>query len=255
MTTELVRQEHVRLHVEDDVAVLTIGSGRRRNALTSAGWRLLEQRTGDVASLPSVRAVLVRGEGGTFCAGSDMTEWADAGPDAVEESFARMEAAFRAIEQCPVPVVAEVRGVAAGAGCQLALACDLRLMADSARIGMPIARLGILPSPAFAARLINLAGPSLARRLLYTGRLLDAPAAVTAGLADEHVPDAELAERINGLLAEITSQPTAAVRAAKSAVTAATAALPQRPPGPVVSYQDFRRGVTDFLARIGTAAT
>jgi enoyl-CoA hydratase/carnithine racemase len=156
--------------------------------LTSAGWRLLEQRVADVASLPSVRAVLVRGEGGTFCAGSDMTEWADAGPDAVEESFARMEAAFRAIEQCPVPVVAEVRGVAAGAGCQLALACDLRLMADSARIGMPIARLGILPSPAFAARLINLAGPSLARRLLYTGRLLDAPAAAAAGLADEHQP-------------------------------------------------------------------
>lgn len=124
-----------------------------------------------------------------------MTDWVDADSAYVEKSFARMEEAFSAIEDCPVPVVAEIRGVAAGAGCQLALACDLRLMADSARIGMPIARLGILASPAFAARMVALTGPSVARELLYTGRLVDARTAVELGLADHQVPEAQLTDR------------------------------------------------------------
>lgn len=128
-----------------------------------------------------------------------MTDWVDADSAYVEKSFAHMEEAFSAIEDCPVPVVAEIRGVAAGAGCQLALACDLRLMADSARIGMPIARLGILASPAFAARMVALTGPSVARELLYTGRLVDARTAVELGLADHQVPEAQLTDRTGRL--------------------------------------------------------
>ncbi len=139
-----------------------------------------------------------------------MTDWVDADSGYVEESFAHMEAAFSAIEDCPVPVIAEIRGVAAGAGCQLALACDLRLMADSARIGMPIARLGILASPAFAARMVALAGPAVARELLYTGRLVDARTAVGLGLADDSVPEEHLAARTSGLAASIAEQPPAA---------------------------------------------
>lgn len=248
-----MREELVRLRVEANVAVLTVGTGRQYNALRHAGWRLLEERVHEVASMPSVRAAVIRGEGDSFCAGSDISDWAQTTPEEVEETFALMEAAFLAVEQCPVPVVAEIRGVAAGAGCQLALACDLRLMADSARIGMPIARLGILPSPAFAARLVNLAGPAVARKLLYTGGLLGAPAAVAAGLADEHVPDAELAQRTRDLVAEITRHPTVAVRAAKRAVAAATAQPSQQSLGPAVSFADFRAAVAAFLA--GTTAS
>lgn len=155
-----------------------------------------------------------------------MTDWVDADSGYVEESFAHMEAAFTAIEDCPVPVIAEIRGVAAGAGCQLALACDLRFMADSARIGMPIARLGILASPAFAARMVALAGPAAARELLYTGRLVDAPTAVDLGLADDSVPEEHLAARTSGLAAAVAEQPPEAIRAAKLAVAAALA--PQR---------------------------
>ncbi|HEX6443981.1 MAG TPA: enoyl-CoA hydratase/isomerase family protein [Streptosporangiales bacterium] len=245
----------VAVEIEGPVAEVVVGTGRRRNAMTGAGWDRLAVVLRNVAASSAVRAVVVRGAGETFCAGSDMTEWQDADLAQVERSFARMEAAFRAIEECPVPVVAEIRGAAAGAGCELALACDLRVMARSARIGMPIARLGILPSPAFASRLAAVAGPAVARELLYTGRLLDAPAAVSAGLANHAVPDAELTVYVAGLVAEITDQPPAAVRAAKAAVTAGTWRPSRVPTGPAVSPADFYAGISAFLSHRDKAAS
>lgn len=242
------------MEINGPVAEVVVGTGRRRNALTSAGWDRLAGLLRDVAASSAVRVVVIRGAGDTFCAGSDMTEWQHADLDAVERSFDRMEAAFRAIEECPVPVVAEIRGDAAGAGCQLALACDLRVMARSARIGMPIARLGILPSPAFASRLAAVAGPAVARELLYTGRLLDAREAVGARLANHAVPDPELTGYVTGLVTEIAGQPAAAVRSAKAAVTAGTW-QPPRPAGPAVSAPDFYAGVAAFLARHDKAAS
>lgn len=253
MTRDVAHEAGVRVEQDGAVAEITVGSGNRRNALTTESWRQLARCLDDIAEPGAVRAVVLRGAGDTFCAGSDLTEWRGADPAAVEESFAAMEAAFRAVERCPVPVVAEIRGVAAGAGCQLALACDLRVLADSARIGMPIARLGILASPAFAGRLVNLAGPALARELLYTGRLLRAADAVAVGLANTHVPAAELGDRVRRLVAEIVRQPAAAIVAAKRAVRHAGGALPAARPGPAVSFVDFQCGVSRFLG--GTVAS
>lgn len=159
----------------------------------------------------------------------------------------RPEKAFRAVERCPVPVVAQVQGVAAGAGCQLALACDLRVMGESARIGMPIARLGILPSPAFAARLVRLAGQALARELLYTGRLLDSAEAATAGLANAVVPDAGVEGHVTALLDLVAAQPAAAIRAAKRAVTEAMGEPPAGAPGPAASYGDLQDGIARVI--------
>ena len=235
--------QHVTVRVDPPIAEITIGDATKRNALTGQGWSRLQQVVGELARDDALCAIVLRGRDETFCAGSDMTEWVDAGMAAVEDSFARMEAAFRAVEECPVPVVAEVRGVAAGAGCQLALACDLRFMADSARIGMPIVRLGIRTSPAFAARMVALAGPSLTRQLLYTGRLLEAPAAVSAGLAERHVADAELRSHTDQVLTSIAEQPPAAVRAAKHAVAATLAPLREATrtnDHPAVAAEEFR---------------
>lgn len=239
----------VRSTVDEGVATVTLGSGRRRNALTRTAWTTLEDVVTRLGADPGVRVIVLRGRGGTFCSGSDLTEWAGADADVVEDSFARMESAFRAVERCPVPVVAVVTGVAAGAGCQLALACDLRLAADSARIGMPIARHGILTSPAFAARLSTLVGPALTRELLYTGRLLDAPAAAAAGLVNRVCPDDTLDTVAVRLVAAIGAQPRVAVLAAKQAVTAALApvrAATEHRPTPAVSLPEFRAAVAVF---------
>ncbi|MFE2089182.1 enoyl-CoA hydratase/isomerase family protein [Streptomyces sp. NPDC059460] len=248
MSRRPVCEPPVRVHTQAGVAEITIGTGQRRNALRSAHWRLLAEQMDAVSHLPSLRAVLVRGTGDTFCSGSDITEWIGAEPDTIEDCFHWMEQAFRAVERCPIPVVAQIQGTAAGAGCQLALACDLRVMADSAHIGMPTARLGILPSPAFAARLVQLAGPALARQLLYTGQLLTAPEAVTAGLANLCVPDADLNDDVAALLADIASQPSTALRAAKRAVAEAAGEPPERHLGPAVSYADLQRGIARLLS-------
>jgi enoyl-CoA hydratase/carnithine racemase len=251
MTTEAAPAASlVSVRLAGPVARITVGNGQRRNALTVAGWAALERLVDDLAQRQEIRAILIRGRGDTFCAGSDISEWLDAGSEFIEESFARMEAAFLAIERCPVPVVAEIEGAAAGAGCQLAVACDMRYMARSARIGMPIARLGILASPAFAARLTALAGPAVARELLYTGDLLAGPAAQAAGLVNRSVPDEELHDAVNAVLGQICAQPPATVRAAKQAVGATLAPMREatgHPDRPAVSIDDFSAAVKAFL--------
>jgi enoyl-CoA hydratase/carnithine racemase len=235
------------------IADVSVGDGRRGNALSSEDWRELEQTFRRLADDEELRAVVVRGQGGTFSAGSDMREWVQADRMDVAESFAAMEAAFTAIEDLPVPVIAEVEGVAAGAGCQLALACDLRVLAETARIGMPIARLGILVSPLFAARLSALAGPGVARELLYTGRLVSAEEAVRLGLATRSVPAADLATTTRRLVLSVVRHPPSAIRAAKHAVDVALAptraAARAQAQGPPVAYDDFQRGIMTFLAR------
>jgi enoyl-CoA hydratase/carnithine racemase len=235
------------------VADVSVGDGQRGNALSSDDWRELEQTFRHLAEDDQLRAVVVRGQGGTFSAGSDMREWVQADRTDVAQSFAAMEAAFTAIEDLPVPVIAEVEGVAAGAGCQLALACDLRVLAETARIGMPIARLGILVSPSFAARLSVLAGPGVARELLYTGRLVSAEEAVRLGLATRSVPVEHLASATHRLVLSVVRHPGSAIRAAKHAVDVSLApvraAAKAQAEGPPVAYDDFQRGIMTFLNR------
>jgi enoyl-CoA hydratase len=180
-----------------------------------------------------------------------MREWIDATPEDVDTSFHLMERACEAVERLPVPVIASVRGVAAGAGCQLACACDLRVIGERARIGMPIARWGILVSPAFAARLVVLAGPDTARELLYTGRLLTGPEAVGRGLATRCVPEADLESVTANFAAAIADQPPAAIRAAKRAVEATLAptrlAVSARGATDSADYAGLRQEVERFL--------
>jgi enoyl-CoA hydratase/carnithine racemase len=240
----------VHLRIDGVVAEITVGDGTRRNALGTAGWERIARLVADISNGGSIRVAIIRGHGETFCAGSNIAEWREATPSEVDASFTAMERAFTAIECCPLPVVAAVRGAATGAGCQLALACDLRVVAETARIGMPIARLGILASPAFARRITCLAGPAVARDLLYTGRLLDGSQAVAAGLANECVPDSEVDARVQRLVGVIVSQPESAILAAKRAVAAAVVqATDERPGQPAVAYQVFQQRIAAFLSR------
>ena len=202
--------------------VTLLGDGERANALGSDDWARLASVAEELGADDSLRVVVISASGRSpFSAGFDMLEWIDATPESVDASFDLMERACVAFERLPVPVIASVRGVAAGAGCQLACACDLRVVGERARIGMPIARWSILVSTAFAARLVALAGPDTTRDLLYTGRLLTGPEAVARGLATQAVPERDLEKVTVDLASAIAAQPAAAVRAAKRAVDAA----------------------------------
>ncbi|MCX5339217.1 enoyl-CoA hydratase/isomerase family protein [Streptomyces atratus] len=252
--------EAVGLHRREGIATILLGHGQRANALGVHDWQALATIFEGLAADPALEAVVVTGRGSqTFSAGSDMREWLGAEPDAVDASFAAMEHALTALERIPVPTIARIRGAAVGAGCQLACACDLRVVADDARIGMPIARWGILVPPMFAARLAQLTGSAAALDLLLTGRLLDGTEAVRLGLATRAVPASQLDDVTTALLAALTAHPPSAIRAAKLAVR--SCAEPARthvrnlPPAPAADYGAMQHSLKSFLRRVTGVGT
>ncbi len=242
----------IATHQDGPVVTITLGDGHRRNALGERDWSVLTSTITSLSSDPGVSALVLAGHGGTFSAGSDLTEWAGAGTNAVERCFGEMERCFRAIEDAPQPVIAAVEGAAAGAGCQLVLACDLSMLARDAHIGMPIARLGILASPAFVARVSTRVGATLAADLYLTGRLLSADEALSAGLVTRVVTPGDALPSARTLAGRMSEVPPAATSAAKSTLrqvmrTDLTSAGSARPPK--VSPRDFGPAVRSFLAR------
>ncbi|MGH3498398.1 MAG: enoyl-CoA hydratase/isomerase family protein [Nocardioidaceae bacterium] len=241
----------VRLRREGRVARIVVGTGERRNALTGADWHELRVIFDAMADDGDLAVAVVRGSGATFSSGADIAEWQRASQAEVDETFTLMESAFEAIERAPVPVIAVIEGVAAGAGCELALSCDIQLASASARIGMPIARLGILLSPLFAARMIALVGPSRTLELIYSGRLVSAPEAARIGMITRAVGDERLDVEVEDLARSVVDLPTAATRAAKESVGALLAPLREHASHAgrqsAINYPDFTRGVEAFL--------
>jgi enoyl-CoA hydratase len=243
------------LTVDDDgsFAVVTFGTGERLNALRTEQWEDLGRVAASLAERSALHAVVFRGRGGVFCAGSDLREWDGASADEVDRSFWQLEQTLRAIEDLPVPTVAVVEGVAAGGGCQLALACDLQLTASTAHLGMPISRLGILVPPAFAARMSLRIGPSRTKDLLYGGHMLPAEEALRVGLVTSVAPAGALDAELEALLAGWSRLSPASLRAAKAAVDLGleplVAPVRREPPRPAADPQEFPRRLAAFLRR------
>jgi enoyl-CoA hydratase len=166
-------------HRDGDIAVIEIDRHERRNALDTAHCHALrEALTREAQAGPgTARAIVVTGAGSSFCAGADLRAVYDA---AFRDALYAMLAA---VTEVPVPVLAAVNGPAIGAGAQLALACDLRVVAPEARFAIPAARLGIAVNPWTIRRLALLAGTGTAQAMLIGGETLDAAAALRCGLA------------------------------------------------------------------------
>ncbi|MEU0243258.1 enoyl-CoA hydratase/isomerase family protein [Streptomyces sp. NPDC006235] len=178
--------------VTDAVATVVIRHPEKRNAMTAAMWRslppLLERLAGD----PAVRALVLTGEGGTFCAGADISTLRGS----PEEAQRLAVAAEEALAAFPKPTLAAVRGHCVGGGAQLAAACDLRFAEEGALFGVTPAKLGIVYPASSTRRLVSLVGPATAKYLLFSGELIDAERALRTGLADEVLPEGELGKRV-----------------------------------------------------------
>lgn len=177
---------HLRLErPADGVALLTLDHPERRNAMSDQMTDSWERAVAALAADASVRVVVVTGEGTAFCSGGD-TSWIASEPEAsVDQLRRRMVPFYRrwlSIRQLEVPVIAAVNGPAIGAGLCLALACDLRYAAESARLGAPFVRLGMHAGMAATYLLPNAVGDAHARELLLTGRTVDAEEALRLGL-------------------------------------------------------------------------
>ena len=252
--TATFTENTVDVAVQDRIATVTIGTGRRFNALGMADWQRLERICTDLADDGSLNGVVFRGRGGIFCAGSNLREWENADPQDVDGTFAQMERTMQSIERLPMPTMAVIETIAAGAGCQLALACDVQIAEEKAKVGMPVSRLGILVPPAFASRLAERIGPSRAKDLLFSDRMLKAPEAAAMGLISTVVPDENLNSTVAGTLDGWNTVTAASLRTAKAAVNAALKQLtgPSRHTGVALRATDrveFPKRVAAFLGR------
>jgi enoyl-CoA hydratase len=179
----------VEVEVQDSgVAVLTLNNPPLNlNTLTTLAQLLAACRT--IEADDRVRAVVVTGKGTkAFCAGSDISEFSSVLEDVVPRKLARENEAFTALERLPVPVIAALNGVTLGGGAEIALACDIRIMDETTRIGFPEVKLGVFPGSGGVFRLPRLVGPGWAYELLYSGELIDADQACRIGLVNRLAP-------------------------------------------------------------------
>ena len=173
----------------------------------------------DIAVDERVRAVVVTGSGSkAFCAGSDIGEFAHVREDVISHKLARENEAFGALEQLPMPVIAALNGVTLGGGGEIALACDIRIMDETAHIGFPEVKLGIFPGSGGVFRLPRLVGPAKAYELLYTGEMIDAHEAHRIGLVNRVAPAGQALSAAVALAETLASGPALALSLIRAGV-------------------------------------
>ncbi|WP_329261866.1 enoyl-CoA hydratase/isomerase family protein [Streptomyces sp. NBC_01478] len=178
--------------VTDSVATVVVHHPGKRNAMTTEMWRSLPPLLDSLSADPAVRALVLTGEGGTFCAGADISTLRESAGEA--QGLAVL--AEEALAAFPKPTLAAVRGHCVGGGAQLAAACDLRFAEQGALFGVTPAKLGIVYPASSTRRLVSLVGPGAAKHLLFSGEFIDAERALRTGFVDELLPEGELAKRV-----------------------------------------------------------
>jgi enoyl-CoA hydratase/carnithine racemase len=213
---------HLRVErPSDGVALLVLDNPDQRNAMSDAMTEAWSAAVRDLAGDPTVRAVVVTGEGSAFCSGGD-TSWIAGDPDATVDDLRRrmlpFYRAWLAIRSLEVPTIAAVNGAAIGAGLCLALACDIRYAATSARLGAPFVKLGMHPGMAATWSLPEVVGPAAARDLLLTGRVVGADEALRLGLVSRVIDDAAFLDEVLAVAADVAATAPIASRLTKLAL-------------------------------------
>ncbi len=226
------------------------------NALNVQIQEELRAAAGTVAADDQIAAVVVYGGEKVFAAGADIKEMAGMSYVDMAARAVALSSAFDAIARIPKPVVAAVTGYALGGGCELALACDWRVVAEDAKLGQPEINLGIIPGAGGTQRLARLVGPAKAKDLVLSGRMVDAAEALAIGLADRVVPAAEVYSTARDLVARYVGGPAQALRAAKQAIDgglsmdlASGLALETHLFAALFATEDKREGMTAFVEK------
>ncbi len=206
------------------IRTLTIARPERRNALDHAHFRLLAEAIAEAARIDAVRVLVVTGQGTAFCAGYDLST--PLNPDAATAPDAIVLQTMTSVRACPIPIIARVNGPAFGAGLELAISCDLRVVSDQSTFCLPPARLGIAYAPEGLARLVSLIGTGAARRMVFSCEVVPADRALALGLVEELAPAALLDERTIALADTIADAAPLAVAAMKRTFNRLELALP-----------------------------
>ena len=184
--------ENLRVEISERIGTLTINRPDKLNALNRATIDELDVAIGALVASAEVGGIIVTGAGRAFVAGADIAELSALNPTSMYTLSRRGHEVFGRFEESPKPVIAAVNGFALGGGCELAMACHLRIASDAAKFGQPEVKLGLIPGYGGTLRLPRLVGPGHAAQLLLTGEIIDAQEAARIGLVNRVVPAAEL---------------------------------------------------------------
>ncbi|CBG69881.1 MULTISPECIES: enoyl-CoA hydratase/isomerase family protein [Streptomyces] len=209
------------VHLEVAEGVGTIRLDRPpMNALDVATQDRLKELAEEATRRDDVRAVVIYGGEKVFAAGADIKEMQDMDHAAMVARSRALQDSFSAVARIPKPVVAAVTGYALGGGCELALCADYRIAGENAKLGQPEILLGVIPGAGGTQRLARLVGPSKAKDLIFTGRMVKADEALTLGLVDRVVPADEVYTAAHAWAARLAKGPAIALRAAKESIDA-----------------------------------
>ena len=215
--------EHLILDTAGHVATLTIDRPAKRNAMSYDMWSALPGLLDLVRHDDEIRVLVLRG-GEHFSAGADISEFTTLrrGADGAAKYSEAVHAGERAIATLGKPTIAAISGFCVGGGCEMALACDLRIADSGARFGITPAKLGIVYNFTSTKRLVDVVGPAWAKQILFSGDIIDASTALRIGLVNEiHEPEA-LPARVRDLAATIASRARVSLRGAKTIVNLIT---------------------------------
>jgi enoyl-CoA hydratase/carnithine racemase len=249
--------DNLLVHREPHIAILTIQRPQKLNALDARTLDELRDAFLSFQHDDQVRCVILTGSGDkAFVAGADINELANDSPDAARERALGGQRVFDAIEHLGKPVIAAVNGFALGGGCELAMACTLRIAADTAVFGQPEINLGIIPGFAGTQRLTRLVGKASAMDMVLTGRTISAQDALTIGLISRVVPAGELMRSARALADELAAKAPVALRYAMDAINqgadmpfAEACQLEAALFGMIAATEDRREGVQAFLQK------
>ena len=214
--------EFVGFSVDGNVATVTLNRPEALNAISGAMADDLAQTFRSLDDRDDVWAVILAAAGEkAFCVGADLKERARFTLEDFHQNRKQIRGLFEALRSVPQPVIASVFGFALGGGFELALSCDLMVAAEGTKLGLPEARVGLLPAGGGTQLLTRKAGPARAKELIYTGRRFDAAEGLDIGVVQRVVPRAELTDATAQLAREICRSSPVAVRAAKRATDAA----------------------------------
>jgi enoyl-CoA hydratase len=250
--------KHLLIDREENVAVLTINRPDKYNALNEEVMAEISSAMDELAADDAVRAVIVTGAGEkAFVSGADIGALQQLNTSEDGSAYSqRGHAVMNKVEELPKPVIAALNGYALGGGLELAMACDIRLAADSARMGQPEAGLGLSPGYGGTQRLPRLVGKGMAKLLILTGDMIDAQEALRIGLVQKVVPRGELLSEAKALATKMAAMPPLSLAACKKAINLGLEvdlkgglSIEAAEFGNLCITEDYHEGTTAFLEK------
>jgi enoyl-CoA hydratase len=210
--------KNIVLEIKENVGMVKMNRPKVLNALNIETLQELSKAISHLSESDDVRVIIITGEGKAFVAGADIAEMKDMSPDEAIQFSRSGQKVLDLIARLEKPVIAAINGFALGGGCELALACDIRIASDKAKLGQPEVDLGVIPGFAGTQRLSRLVGVAKAKEMIFTGDMVDAQTAHSIGLVNQVVPADQLMNVCMELANKIASKGPTAVKMAKKVI-------------------------------------